>query len=101
MSWTGDMAAALPDTGDAAPATTEAAAAPDTRAREHGWGAPQAYDYEAYTKSGKNLAETQLAFIGDEPEPQLAVGGLAKGRWHSDVRTTPNPCSLITSCSRG
>lgn len=89
------MAAALPDNGDGGDATTTTteggappapAAALDTRAQEHGWVPRQAYDYEAYTQSRKDLAEAQAAFTGDEPE--LAVGGLAGRKWHSDVRTT-------------
>ena len=89
------MAAALPDNGDAAmPAAAPVevaaeAAASDTRARDHGWAPKSAYDYVAYNKSAKDLADAQAAFTGEEP--QLAVGGLPHGKMAYEVGTSSSP----------
>ena len=100
MSWTGEMAAALPDSGGAAaPAATpsaEAATTPDTRAQDHGWAPKVAYDYDAYAITSKDLADAQTAFTGEEP--QLAVGGQLPGKMAFDVciRSLIDPSPLLT-----
>jgi hypothetical protein len=83
--WTNDMASALPDTTqtDAPPAPAAEANTIDPQA--HGWAPKMAYDYESYTKSNKDLMAAQAEFTGEDP--QIAVGGLRPGQWHSDVST--------------
>ena len=79
------MTIGLPDNGDATQTNAPAQVAESTvnRAQEHGWAPKTAYDYEAYTKSNKELIEAQSAFTGEDPE--IAVGGLKPGMWHSDA----------------
>jgi hypothetical protein len=90
-AWTSDIAAALPDNDNAAVQTDAPAeaAAPDTRAQDHGWAPKSAYDYETYLKSATDLADAQAVFTVDEP--QYAVGGLAQGIPHSQVRLNFQP----------
>ena len=87
---TGEMSAALPDPTQVNPAQESAPQEPATDApkinpQSNGWVQKQAYDYATYTKSNKELQESQQAQPASAPqsneEQDDAVGGLRDGDW--------------------
>lgn len=91
--WTIEMASALPTAppanGGKVPAEAPILAAESTTKtpQEHGWAAKVNYDYASYNMSSKQLQESQTDIVMEEPE--IAVGGIATGQWHSNAAVYP------------
>jgi ATP-dependent RNA helicase DDX3X len=88
-AWTTDMASALPNAppadGGEVPAEAPISTTESTTKtpQELGWAAKINYDYASYNMSSKQLQEAQTD--ADTEEPEIAVGGLATGQWHSNA----------------